>query len=92
MPVVATRIAGVAELVEDGVSGRLVAPGDPAALRAALVEVLGDPGLRARMGEAGRARVVAEFDSAREAAWLAALLKGYARGAPPAGLRPEGGA
>lgn len=92
VPVVATRIAGVAELVEDGVSGRLVAPGDPAALRAALVEVLGDPGLRARMGEAGRARVVAEFDSAREAAWLAALLKGYARGAPPAGLRPEGGA
>lgn len=92
VPVVATRIAGVAELVEDGVSGLLVPPGDAGALRAALAEVLGDPALRARMGAAGRARVMAEFDSAREAGWLAALIEGYARGSPPVGLRPEGGA
>ncbi|MGX0902386.1 glycosyltransferase involved in cell wall biosynthesis [Roseovarius sp. MBR-79] len=90
VPVVATRIAGVAELVEDGVSGRLVAPGDVRALRAALAEVLGDGTLRAGMGAAGRARVVAEFDSAREAAWLAQLLNGYSRGTPPATVRPEG--
>jgi glycosyltransferase involved in cell wall biosynthesis len=92
VPVVATRIAGVAELVEEGVSGLLVAPGDPVALRDALARLLADPALRARMGEAGRARVVAAFDSAREAAWLAALFDGYAKGTPPGTLRPEGGA
>jgi glycosyltransferase involved in cell wall biosynthesis len=90
VPVVATRIAGVAELVEDGVSGRLVAPGDAGGLRAALAEILGDGTLRAGMGAAGRARVVAEFDSAREADWLAQLFEGYATGTPPATLRPEG--
>jgi glycosyltransferase involved in cell wall biosynthesis len=39
-PVVATRVGGLAEVVEDGVTGRLVAPGDPAALAAAILEVL----------------------------------------------------
>jgi glycosyltransferase involved in cell wall biosynthesis len=90
VPVVATRIAGVAELVEDGVSGRLVPPGDVVALRAALAEVLGDAEMRARMGAAGRAKVLGEFDSAREAAWLAQLFEGYAKGTPPETLRPEG--
>jgi len=91
VPVVATRIAGVAELVEDGVSGRLVPPGDAVALRDALAEVLSDGDLRAQMGAAGRARVVEAFDSAREAAWLAALFEGYAADTPPATLRPERG-
>jgi glycosyltransferase involved in cell wall biosynthesis len=90
VPIVATRIAGVAELVEDGVNGRLVPPGDVMALRAALAEVLGDAELRARMGAAGRAKVLGEFDSAREAAWLAQLFEGYSRGNPPVTLRPEG--
>jgi glycosyltransferase involved in cell wall biosynthesis len=90
VPVVATRIAGVAELVEDGVSGLLVPPGDAVALRAALARVLGDPALRRAMGEAGRARVVAEFASDKEAAWLAHLFEGYAGGTPPRTLRPEG--
>ena len=90
VPVVATRIAGVGELVEDGVSGLLVPPGDAAALRDALARLLADPALRARMGEAGRARVVAAFDSEREAAWLATLFEGYATGTPPGAARPEG--
>ena len=51
-PVVATRVGGLAEVVEDGVTGRLVEPGDPAALAAAVHEVLGR---RAEMGEAARA-------------------------------------
>jgi glycosyltransferase involved in cell wall biosynthesis len=89
VPVVATRIAGVAELVEDGESGLLVPPGDVGALRAALAEVLGDAEMRARMGAAGRAKVLGEFDSAREAAWLAQLFEGYAKGTPPATLIPE---
>ena len=51
-PVVATRVGGLAEVVADGVTGRLVTPGDPAELAAAVLEVLGD---RERMGAAARA-------------------------------------
>jgi glycosyltransferase involved in cell wall biosynthesis len=52
-PVVATRVGGLAEVVDDGVTGRLVPPGDPEALAAAVLEVLGD---REAMGAAGRER------------------------------------
>lgn len=90
VPVVTTRIAGVAELVEDEESGLLVPPGDAVALRAALARVLGDAEMRRRMGEVGRARVVEEFASNSEAAWLAQLFEGYANGTPPDTLRPEG--
>jgi glycosyltransferase involved in cell wall biosynthesis len=51
-PVVATRVGGLAEVVEDGVTGRLVEPGDPAALAAAVREVLAR---RGEMGAAARA-------------------------------------
>ena len=52
-PVVATRVGGLAEVVEDGVTGRLVEPGDPAALAAAVLDVLAN---REAMGAAGRER------------------------------------
>jgi glycosyltransferase involved in cell wall biosynthesis len=82
VPVLATRIAGVGELVEDGVSGRLVAPGDPLALEQALRALLdATPEARAAMGEAGRGRVVAEFDSVMEAGKLARLIATSAKGA-----------
>ena len=87
-PVVTTRIAGVPELVEHGVSGRLVPPGDVDALAEALREVLCDAGLRARMGAAGRAKVCAEFDIAREAAWLSRLLESYVSESSDLGKRP----
>lgn len=80
-PVVATRVGGVQELVEDGVSGLTVPPGDPAALEAALARLLDDPDLRARMGEAGRATVTAEFDAAAEAAKLAGRMQAAMRAA-----------
>ena len=50
-PVVATRVGGLAEVVADGVTGRLVSPGDPGALAAAVLEVLA---ARERMGAAAR--------------------------------------
>ena len=53
-PVVATRCGGPEEIVREGVTGRLVAPGDPPALAAAIDRVLEDPGRAAAMGEAGR--------------------------------------
>ena len=56
-PVVATRVGGIPELVEDGVTGFLVEPGDCNALRAALQRLLGDPELRRRMGAEARRRV-----------------------------------
>ncbi len=60
-PVVATDVGSVAEVVEDGVSGFVVPPGRPELLAAAVLRILGDRDLAERMGEAGRARVEAEF-------------------------------
>lgn len=60
-PVVASSLSGVPELVEDGVSGLLVEPGDAAGLASALRRLLADPGLRRAMGNAGRATVERRF-------------------------------
>ena len=59
--VVATRAGGLPEIVDDGATGVLVAPGDEAALAAAIVDLLRDPARRAAMGQAGRRRVEREF-------------------------------
>ena len=64
LPVVATDIRGPREQVADGVTGLLVPAGDADALRGALCRVVGDAGLRGRMGNAGRARAVGVFDEA----------------------------
>ena len=91
-PVVTTRIAGVAELVEDGVSGRLVAPGDASQLADALDELLSSPQDWAEMGAAGRAAVLTGFVLEDEAGWLAALIRAYAGGgARPAKRRRRAG-
>ena len=60
-PVVATRVGGLADAVEDGVTGLLVPPRDPAALRAAIERLLGDEGLRRRLGVAARAEARSRF-------------------------------
>jgi glycosyltransferase involved in cell wall biosynthesis len=59
-PVVGTRVGGIPTLVEDGVQGRVVEPGDVEGLAAALGDVLADPAGRERMVERARARA-AEF-------------------------------
>ncbi len=66
-PVVGTRVGGIPEIVEDGVSGLLVSPGDPDGLAAALIALLRDEGRRCRIGAAGRRRVEAEFSAGRMA-------------------------
>jgi glycosyltransferase involved in cell wall biosynthesis len=58
---VSTPVSGIPELIDDGVTGALVPPRDPARLAAMLARLVADPALRARLGEAGRARVLAHF-------------------------------
>jgi glycosyltransferase involved in cell wall biosynthesis len=66
-PIVATSVPGCVDAVQDGVTGTLVPARDPVALADALQRYLSDPALRAKHGEAGRRRVLAEFR--REAIW-----------------------
>jgi len=73
-PVVATRIGGIPEVVEDGVTGLLVPARNPEALSRALLQLLEDPALRRRMGSAGRRRVERNFSPE---AYVAALIGEY---------------
>lgn len=76
VPVIATRVAGVSELVEEGVSGYLVSASDPESLARMIAEVSTSPSIRTRMGVAGREKVVAEFAVVPEARKLLALFSG----------------
>lgn len=69
VPVVATQVGGVSELVTDGESGHVVPPGDADALRTAIAS-LADPLVRTRMGAAGRRTVEQDFDSRGQAALM----------------------
>lgn len=74
-PVVASRVGGLAETVEEGVTGLLVPPGDPAALADALLLLLEDAATRQRLGEAGRACVEARYTADRMVDSTAALYQ-----------------
>jgi starch synthase len=71
--VVASRVGGIPEVVEGGVTGLLVPPDDPASLADALNMLLRDPGRADAMGRAGRERAVTEFSWDTVAAQTAAL-------------------
>ena len=60
-PVVATRVGGVPDVVEAGVDGYLVEPGDLDGIADRLARLAADPELRARMGAAGRERVLPRY-------------------------------
>jgi glycosyltransferase involved in cell wall biosynthesis len=74
LPVVATAVDGSAEAVEDGVNGLLTPPGDPQALAAALLRLLGDPALAVQMGAAGQERA-GEFGARKMVDDIAALYE-----------------
>jgi len=61
LPSVATDVGGASEVIEEGRTGRIVPPGDPRALAAALAEVVADRGLRARLGAAARVEAEKRF-------------------------------
>ena len=66
LPVVATQVGGIPELVVDGETGLLVPSNDADQLAAALIKVLGSEGVRRRMGQAGRRRVEQNFTLQRK--------------------------
>jgi glycosyltransferase involved in cell wall biosynthesis len=61
-PVVATRVGGIPEVITDDVTGHLVERGDVRAMSGRILELLDDPELRLRMGDAGRETVAGKFD------------------------------
>jgi glycosyltransferase involved in cell wall biosynthesis len=76
LPVVATDISGTRSIVQDGRTGRIVPPGDPRALAAAISGLLGDPGGRSRMGRAARALAEERLGSDRMLDEVAGVLFG----------------
>jgi glycosyltransferase involved in cell wall biosynthesis len=76
LPVVTTRVGGNPEVVEEGVTGLLVSPGDPAALAEALLQLESSPEKRLRFGMAGRARVEEHFEIRRMVAKYQDLYQG----------------
>jgi len=79
-PSVSTTVSGIPEIIEDGVSGLLVEPGNDAALAAAIERVLKDADLAARLAVGGRRRAEDRFDASRNAVRLKLLLEAAARG------------
>ena len=61
LPVIATRVSGVEEVIRDGVNGRLVPPGQAEALAQAVLELAAQPSLLARWGQAARETVVQNY-------------------------------
>jgi glycosyltransferase involved in cell wall biosynthesis len=78
LPVVATYVGGVPDLVEPGTSGLLVSPGSADLLADALARLAADPGLRRRLVDSGLARVSANHDVHRQVGELRAVLEAVA--------------
>jgi glycosyltransferase involved in cell wall biosynthesis len=84
VPCVATRITGIPELIEDGVSGLLVTASDEAALAAAVARLADDAGLRARIAAAGLATIRRDYDLTAN---VGQLVREFAARIPGAALR-----
>ncbi|HVB34905.1 MAG TPA: glycosyltransferase family 4 protein [Patescibacteria group bacterium] len=80
VPVVATRVGGIPEVVEDGKTGLLVEPNDPSALAEAILRLLDNEDLRLSMGEAARRRAIELFSWDKVAQDLLNVYNGLASG------------
>jgi len=87
LPVIASRVDGVPEVVEHDKTGLLVAPSDPQAVFVAVQDLLMDPALRVRLGQAAKALVLAKF---KVADMVSAYENTYARAASAAARRRKG--
>jgi len=74
-PVIATRVGGIPEMIEDGVHGILVPPGDVPALCAAMRTLLADPDKARQYGEAARRRVADQFTLERQIRQLLEIVE-----------------
>jgi glycosyltransferase involved in cell wall biosynthesis len=74
-PVIASRVGGIPEFVEDGKAGRLIPPKNPSAIEAALEEVWEDDSLRSRWGTYGRDQIVPQYSWDRVVDQLEALYR-----------------
>ena len=79
-PVVTTAAGAAAEVIQDGLNGRLVPPDDPEALAAALAEVLVSPETRQRLATAGRRTIADTFDPATNIRKLEDILTRFGQG------------
>jgi glycosyltransferase involved in cell wall biosynthesis len=86
LPVIATRAGALPELVEEGVTGEMVAPGNATAMADSIVRLLDDPQRRETMGEAARTRALANFTPEDT---LKTTLKIYADAASSKETRPQ---
>jgi glycosyltransferase involved in cell wall biosynthesis len=78
LPVAATRVPGHVDVVEEGVTGLLAAPGDDRDLARAMRDLMTKPARRSVMGQAGRRRVADRFAATRMAAETASLYRSVA--------------
>jgi sugar transferase (PEP-CTERM/EpsH1 system associated) len=96
LPVVASRVGGLPEVIEEGATGLMFPPGDDAALASALCDLLSDPVRRQALGSAARARVETKFSVARMAndyhRDFLRLLEARGRGTTPAAAAAVGDA
>jgi glycosyltransferase involved in cell wall biosynthesis len=78
-PVVCTDVGGICEMVSDGVTGYLVPPMDPPRLAVRITEILSDPELARRLGQAGRMRVKSAFTLEQSVLATERALEGLVR-------------
>jgi glycosyltransferase involved in cell wall biosynthesis len=76
LPVVASSVGGIPELVEEGRTGRLVPPGDPVHLAAAVIEILNHPDRATHMGQTARRRIEEQYSFDRMVHQFEALYLG----------------
>jgi glycosyltransferase involved in cell wall biosynthesis len=81
VPVIATQVGGIAELIESGETGLLVPASDAIALRDAIARYLNDFGLREKVSRQGREKVMADFNLDKEVDKLAQMFRNHAGGA-----------
>ncbi|MGA2261678.1 MAG: glycosyltransferase family 4 protein, partial [Acidobacteriota bacterium] len=74
-PVIATRVGGIPEMIEHGVHGILVPPGDELALASAIRDLLGDRQVATRLGQAARQRVAEHFSPDQQLRRILAVLE-----------------
>lgn len=89
VPIVASALSGIPELVEDEVGGLLVEPGNPSQLAHAIDRLLANPALGQRLAERGRQRVRSEFTLERSVASLAQTLDDHRHPARNGGVQVD---